>query len=104
MDVYALISGPIYAILIQIPTYVACSPLCILSSSLYKQFLGFQIDEQTVILIFTLLAIWAISAFIIYQLILVRSHKSILFYKFVFYISLFNLLLLGVTYSLLKRH
>ena len=103
MEMLSFIITPMYAILIQIPTYVACSPLCILSSTLYKKLLGYKIDDETILLISTLITIWGISAFIIYQLVLVRSYKSILFYKFVFYISLFNFILIGVTYSLLRR-
>ena len=103
MEYLSLIYTPVYAITIQIPAYIACSPVFILSSTLYKRLLGFKIDDEALIMMFTLIAIWTISAFIIFQLILVRSYKSILFYKFVFYVSLFNSILIGVTYSLMKR-
>lgn len=75
-----------------------------ISSKLYKDALGFNIDDQTVMLIITLVALWAISAFMIFHLIQIRAHKTIFFYEFVLFISMFNFILIGVTYSILRRN
>ena len=91
--------------LVAIPLYVLLSPLCIISSSLFDAALGvaFDLDQQTTILICILLLIWGISAFSVFQLIKDRTYKSIFFYSFVFYLSCFNFILIGITYSFLRR-
>jgi formate hydrogenlyase subunit 3/multisubunit Na+/H+ antiporter MnhD subunit len=91
--------------LLLVPVYVVLSPLCIISSSLFDAVLGvtFNIDEQTTVLILILLTIWSISAIYIVQLIRNRTYKSIFFYEFVFYLSSFNFILIGITYSMLRR-
>lgn len=107
MDGYSsllsLIYGAPYVLLI--PIYIVLSPLCIISSSLFEAALGvsFDIDEQTTLIILVLLVIWSISALYIIQLIRNRSYKSIFFYEFVFYLSCFNFILIGISYSLFKR-
>ena len=50
-----------------------------------------------------LLLIWGISALYVIQLIRDRSYKSIFFYEFVFYLGCFDFILIGITYSLLRR-
>lgn len=81
------------------------SPLCIISSSLYEWALEFAIDldEQTVLLIFILMLVWGISAFFILDLIRGRTVRSLFFYEFVFYLSMYNFILIGATYSYLRR-
>jgi hypothetical protein len=91
--------------ILVIPLYVVLSPLCIISSSLFDAALGitFDLDKQTTILILILLVTLGISAFSVFQLIKDRTYKSIFFYSFVFYLSVFNFILIGITYSLLRR-
>jgi len=92
--------------LLVIPLYVVLSPLCIISSSLFDAALGitFDLDKQTTILILILLVTLGISGFSVFQLIKDRTYKSIFFYSFVFYLSVFNFILIGITYSLLRRY
>ena len=91
--------------LLAIPIYIVLSPLCIISSSLFESALGitFDIDQQTYMLILILLGTWTISAIAVFQLMKDRTYKSIFFYSFVFYLSCFNFILIGITYSLLRR-
>lgn len=92
--------------LIVVPIYILLSPLCIISSSLFDAALGFtfDIDKQMYILIGILVGIWGLSAFSIFDLIKNRAYKSIFFYSFVFYLSIFNFILIGITYSILRRN
>lgn len=92
--------------LLVIPIYIVLSPLCIISSSLFDAVLcvTFDLDQQTSMLILVLLTIWALSAVYIFQLIRNRACKSIFFYSFVFYLSCFNFILIGITYSYLRRN
>jgi hypothetical protein len=94
-----------FSYLLLILLYLLLSPLCIISSSLYEWALqlAIDIDEQTLLLILILLAVWATSAFFILDLIRGRTVKSLFFYEFVFYLTAFNFILIGVTYSLLRR-
>ena len=57
-------------------------PACIVSSDLYQWSLSFFycVDDQTVMLILTLLAIWGLSLISTLQLIKTRTLKSIFFY------------------------
>ena len=91
--------------LLVVPIYILLSPLCIISSSLFEAALGitFDIDDQTTILICILVSIWTISAISVFKLIRNRTYKSIFFYSFTFYLSSFNFILIGITYSLLRR-
>lgn len=81
------------------------SPLCIISSSLYERALQWTIDldDQTLLLILILIGVWGLSAVCIYDLIRGRSGKSLFFYEFVFYLSGANFMLIGATYSFLRR-
>lgn len=88
----------------DLPRYVGLSPLCIISSSLYKNVLGIDMDDQTAMLIISLLAIWVTSAALLFQLIKTRTYKSIFFYEFMFYITVVSFSIIGVTYSLLDRN
>lgn len=91
--------------LLLVPIYVVLSPLCIISSSLFDAVLGvsFDLDDQTAMLVLVLLTVWGLSVFSIVQLIKNRACKEMFFYSFVFYLSCFNFILIGITYSLLRR-
>lgn len=91
--------------LLLVPLYVILSPLCIISSSLFESVLGmsFDLDDQTAMLLLVLLTIWGLSVFFIIGLIKNRTCKEMFFYSFVFYLSCFNFILIGITYSLLRR-
>lgn len=107
MNAYTSISSLLCSTpyLFLVPVYIVLSPLCIISSSLFDAALGitFNIDDQTTTLILILLSIWGISAIYIVQLIKNRTYKSIFFYEFVFYLSCFNFILIGITYTMLRR-
>ncbi len=107
MDVYTSLTSLLFGApyLLLVPIYIVLSPLCIISSSLFEAALGvsFDIDKQTTMLILVLLLIWGISALYVFQLIRDRSYKSIFFYEFVFYLSCFDFIIIGITYSLLRR-
>jgi hypothetical protein len=92
-----------YVLLIAL--YLLLSPLCIISSGLYEWALEWTIDldEQTLLLILILVVVWATSAWSIFDLIRGRSVKSLFFYEFVFYLTAFNFILIGATYSFLRR-
>jgi hypothetical protein len=81
------------------------SPLCIVSSSLYEWALQWtmDLDDQTLLLILLLVGVWGVSAVCIFDLIRGRSGKSLFFYEFVFYLSASNFMLIGATYSFLRR-
>lgn len=64
----------------DLPRYVGLSPLCIISSTLYKNVLGIDMDDETAMLIVTLLAIWITSATMLFHLIKTRTYKCIFFY------------------------
>lgn len=87
----------------DLPRYVGFSPLCIISSTLYKDVLGIDMDDETAMLIITLLAIWITSATMLFHLIRTRTYKSIFFYEFMLYITVVSFSIIGVTYSLLGR-
>jgi hypothetical protein len=91
--------------LLVVPIYVGLSPLCIISSSLFDAVLcvTFDLDDQTAMLLLILVTIWGVSAVFVFQLIRNRAYKEIFFYSFVFYLSCFNFILIGITYSLLRR-
>jgi hypothetical protein len=105
------IMSSIYSCLYTIPyvlvvfLYVLLSPLCIISSSLFEAALQLtiDIDDQTALLILILIIVWSISAFFIFDIIKNRTYKSLFFYEFVFYLTAFNFILIGITYSLLRR-
>lgn len=107
MDFLSSLCSIAYTIpyLLIIPLCICLSPLCIISSSLFDAAveLTIDIDEQTVLLILILLTVWGLSAVSIFQLIKNRTYKSIFFYEFVFFLSLMNFILIGITYSILKR-
>lgn len=92
--------------LLLLPLYIVLSPLCIISSSLFESvlYISFDVDEQTTLLIITLISIIVMSGFSVVRLITNRTYKSIFFYSFVFYLSCFNFILIGITYSLLRRY
>lgn len=92
--------------LLVIPIYILLSPLCIISSSLFDAALcvTFDLDDQTTFLILVLLTIWTLIALYVFRLIRYRTCKTIFFYSFVFYLSCFNFILIGITYSLLRRN
>lgn len=65
-SLYSFAYSMVYLVIICI--YILLSPLCIISSSLFEWALQFAIDldDQTVMLILILLAVWAISAYSIF--------------------------------------
>ena len=66
----------------EVGTALLLVPTCIVSSDLYQWSLSFFycVDDQTVMLILTLLAIWGLSLISTLQLIKTRTLKSIFFY------------------------
>ena len=90
-------------LVIFIPIYLCLSPFCMISSSLFRWLMSFVVDDQTLTLIVILLLEWGVSASLIFRLIMDRTGKSIFFYEFVFFLACSNSILIGVTYSLLKR-
>lgn len=89
---------------IDIPIYLILSPICIVSSQYYKNALGFGINDQTIVLIISLIAIWTSTAILIYTLIKIRKSKQIYFYQFFLSTTVVSFTLMGVTYLILKRN
>jgi hypothetical protein len=90
-------------IIVLVPVYLCLSPLCMISSSLFDWTMSHIIDDQTITLISILILEWTVSFVLIFQLIRDRTGKAIFFYEFVFFLTCSNFILIGVTYSLLKR-
>lgn len=65
---------------IFIPIYICLAPLCMISSTLFDWTMSWIIDDQTISLFIILIIEWAISALLIFQLMIDRTGKGIFFY------------------------
>lgn len=89
--------------LVLVPLYLCLAPLCMISSSLFDWIMSWMQEDQTVTLVIILGFEWAVSALLVFELMLNRRGKTIFFYEFVFFLVCANFILIGITYSLLQR-
>ena len=75
---------PIFSALSSISTqfslYIALSPLCSISSSLYASVLDLPINDQTFLLMLSLAVVWGGAAVGVLHLMRTRTSKCIFFY------------------------
>lgn len=83
--------------------YVCTAPLCMISSTLFDWLVSWVSEDQAVALVCILVLEWALSAWMIVEMLINRRGKSIFFYEFVFFGVCANFILIGITYSLLGR-
>jgi hypothetical protein len=63
-----------------IPLYMCLAPICMISSSLFDWVISWIVEDQDLTVLIILIGEWGLSAFLICQLIINRTFKSIFFY------------------------
>ncbi len=80
MDFLPSLLAAALSLSIHIPRYLALSPLCIISSSLYSSVLGEPANDPPPLLRLSLGVVWGCAAGGVLQLVRTRTSKCMFFY------------------------